>query len=390
MKKIFYMAVLLLFTANVGFGQNLTVDSGTLPASTNINANGYPRITPDLRVIFRVSAPNAQKVQMDLGKIYDMVRDAQGVWTVTTEPQVPGFHYYNLVVDGVSVADPASDSFFGVSKMSSGIEIPEKGVDFYTVQNVPHGQVSSKWYFSKATNAWRKFYIYLPPGYDTNLKKKYPVLYLQHGGGEDETGWVKQGNVDIILDNLIAQGKAVPMLIVMENSNAVKPSETGRMNMGGAPGSNQWMAGPSTFKEVLLNDLIPFVDQTFRTISDRDHRAMAGLSMGGFLTVNTVFEYPETFGYLGAFSGGMRLTPEDNLKTQYNGTLSDPAAFNHKFKIFFQSIGTAEGPWPKVKLTNEMLTKAGINNIYFESPGTAHEWLTWRRSLHAFAPLLFK
>jgi enterochelin esterase-like enzyme len=390
MKQIFFNVVFLLITANVGFGQNQAVDPGTQAASTNINPNGYPRITPDLRVIFRVNAPQAQKVQMDIGKMYDMVRDAQGVWTVTTEPQVSGFHYYNLVVDGVSVADPSSNSFFGVSKMSSGIEIPEKGVDFYAVQNVPHGQVSSKWYFSKATNAWRKFYVYLPPGYDTNLDKKYPVLYLQHGGGEDETGWVKQGNVDIILDNLIAEGKATAMLVVMENSNAVKAGETGRMNMGGAPGSNQWMAGPSTFKEVLLNDLIPFVDQTFRTISDRDHRAMAGLSMGGFLTVNTVFEHPETFGYLGAFSGGMRLAPEDNLKTQYNGTLSDPAAFNKKFKVFFQSIGTAEGPWAKVKQTNEILTKAGIKNVYFESPRTAHEWLTWRRSLHAFAPLLFK
>lgn len=390
MNRFFYLVVLFLATANMGFGQSQAVEPGTQAASTNINASGYPRITPDLRVIFRVNAPNAQKVQMDLGKLYDMVRDAQGVWTVTTDPQVPGFHYYNLVVDGVSVADPASGSFFGVSKMSSGIEIPENGVDFYMVQNVAHGQVSSKWYFSKATNAWRKFYIYLPPGYDTNLNKKYPVLYLQHGGGEDETGWVRQGNVDIIFDNLIAQGKAVPMLVVMENSNAVKPGETGRMNMGGAPGSNQWMAGPSTFKDVLLNDLIPFVDQTFRTISDRDHRAMAGLSMGGFLTVNTVFEHPEAFGYLGAFSGGMRLTPEDNLKTQYNGMLGDAAAFNKKFKVFFQSIGTAEGPWPKVKQTNEVLTKAGIKNVYFESPGTAHEWLTWRRSLHAFAPLLFK
>jgi enterochelin esterase family protein len=390
MKHIVNILVLLLWAASFSTAQNQPVEPGTHPASTNINKNGYPRITSDLRVIFRVNAPTAQKVQIDLGKMYDMQRDAQGVWTVTTEPQVAGFHYYNLVVDGVSVADPASDSFFGVSRMSSGIEIPESGVDFYSVNNVPHGQVSSKWYFSKTTQAWRKFYIYLPPGYDTNLTKKYPVLYLQHGGGEDETGWVKQGRVDIILDNLIAEGKAVAMLIVMENSNAAKPGETGRMNMGGAPGSNQWMAGPSTFKEVLLNDLIPFVDNTFRTITDREHRAMAGLSMGGFLTVNTVFEHPETFGYLGAFSGGMRLTPEDDLKTLYNGTLNDPATFNKKFKVFFQSIGTAEGPWLRVKQTNEILTKKGINNIYYESPGTAHEWLTWRRSLNEFAPLLFK
>lgn len=390
MKPILALLVLFLLVSHLSTGQNQPVEPGTQPASTNINKNGYPRITSDLRVIFRVNALTAQKVQIDLGKMYDMQRDAQGVWTVTTEPQVPGFHYYNLVVDGVSVADPASDSFFGVSRMSSGIEIPETGVDFYSVKDVPHGQVCSKWYFSKTTQTWRKFYIYLPPGYDTNLTKKYPVLYLQHGGGEDETGWVKQGRVDVILDNLIAEGKAAAMLIVMENSNATKPGETVRMNIGGAPGSNQWMAGPSAFKELLLNDLIPFVDNTFRTIADREHRAMAGLSMGGFLTVNTVFEHPEIFGYLGAFSGGMRLTPEDDLKTLYNGTLNNPAEFNKKFRVFFQSIGTAEGPWPRVKQTNEVLTKKGISNIYYESPWTAHEWLTWRRSLHEFAPLLFK
>lgn len=389
MKKIFVIIALIFLVPNLGFTQNSENDAQS--ASTNINKNGYPKITSDLRVIFQVNAPTAQKVQIDLGKKYEMTRSAEGVWTVTTESQVPGFHYYNLVIDGVSVADPASDSFFGVNKMSSGIEIPEKGVNFYTVQNVPHGQVSSKWYFSKTTNDWRKLYIYCPPGYENDICKKYPVLYLQHGGGEDETGWVRQGDVDIILDNLIAAGKAVPMLIVMENSNAVKTGETGRgMMMGGAPGSNEWMSGPSTFKEVLINDLISFVDKTFRTVPDREHRAMAGLSMGGFLTVNTVFEHPETFAYIGAFSGGMRISPDDDIKTQYNGALKDRGSFNKKFKVYFQSIGTDEGPWPRVKQTHEILTKAGYNNVYFESPGTAHEWLTWRRSLNAFAPLLFR
>ncbi len=389
MKKFFSFCLLTIFVLPFSFGQNSVENSQ--PASTNIGNGKYPLVTSDLRVIFKINAPDAEKVQIDLGKLYDLTRDEEGLWTVTTEPQDPGFHYYDLVIHGVAVADPSSDSFFGVNKMSSGIEIPEKGVDFYTVKEVPHGDVSAKWYYSNTTGKWRKFYIYCPPGYDNDTDKNYPVLYLQHGGGEDETGWVRQGRVDIILDNLIATGKAVPMLIVMENSNAVKPGETGRgMMMGGAPGSNEWMSGPSTFKEVLINDLIPFVDKTYRTISDRDHRAMAGLSMGGFLTVNTVFEYPETFSYLGAFSGGMRVTAEDNFETLYNGTLNDADDFNEKFKVFFQSIGTDEGPWPRVKQNYEVLLERGINNVYFESPGTAHEWLTWRRSLHAFAPLLFK
>jgi enterochelin esterase-like enzyme len=385
MKRYFFFLSLFFAAIHFGYGQNAQ------RASTNIGNNEYPKITADLRVIFRVNAPHARVVQIDLGKKYDMVRDEKGIWSVTTDPQDPGFHYYSLVIDSVAVADPASESFFGTGKMSSGIEIPETGVDYYSVKEVPHGDVSSKWYFSKATNAWRKFYIYRPPGYDVEINKKYPVLYLQHGGGEDETGWVRQGRVDVILDNLIAEKKAVPMLIIMENSNALKPGEQGRgMAMGGAPGSNEWMSGPSTFKEVLINDLIPFIDKTYRTIADREHRAMAGLSMGGFLSVNTVFEHPETFSYLGAFSGGMRVAPTDNINTLYKGTLSDPAAFNKKIKLFFQSIGTDEGPWPRVKQNHEVLLKNGIKNIYYESPGTAHEWLTWRRSLHAFAPLLFK
>jgi len=384
MKKLLFAGMIFFIKAGFGHAQN------SRPV-TNIGNSEYPQITPDLRVVFRVNAPHAQKVQVNLGKFYDLTRDEKGVWTGTTEPQDPGFHYYSLVIDSVSVADPASDSFFGTGKMSSGIEIPEKGVDYYTVKDVPHGDVSSKWYFSKTTNAWRKFYVYYPPGYDKDVNKKYPVLYLQHGGGEDETGWVKQGKVDIILDNLIAEKKAVPMLIVMENSNAVKPGETSRgMMVGGAPGSNEWMSGPSRFKEVLLNDLIPFVDKTYRTIADREHRAMAGLSMGGFLTVNTVFEHPEMFSYLGAFSGGMRISENDDLNKLYKGTLGDANTFNKKFKLFFQSIGTDEAPWQRVKQTNEVLTKKGINNVYFESPGTAHEWLTWRRSLHAFTPLLFR
>jgi len=384
MKKCL-LAILLFFSVvNFGYGQNIRPTS-------NIGNNEYPQVTPDLRIVFRVNAPHAQKVQINLGKMYDLSRDEKGVWTGTTEPQDPGFHYYSLVIDSVAVIDPARDVFFGTGRMSSGVEVPEKGVDYYSVKDVPHGDVSSKWYFSKTTNAWRKFYIYRPPGYDKDINKKYPVLYLQHGGGEDETGWVKQGKADIILDNLIAEKKAVPMLIVMENSNAVKPGETGRgMMMGGAPGSNEWMSGPSTFKEVLINDLIPFVDKTYRTISDREHRAMAGLSMGGFLTMNTVFEHPETFAYIGAFSGGMRVSSTDDINTFYQGTLKDPNVFNKKFKVFFQSIGTDEGPWPRVKQNHEVLLKKGINNVYFESPGTAHEWLTWRRSLNAFAPLLFR
>jgi len=209
----------------------------SVPALSNIAGANYPRILSDNRVIFRIRAPEAKQVQIDLGRLYDMERNDAGMWTVTTDPQDPGFHYYSLVIDGVRVADPASESFYGTGKMCSAVEIPEKGIDFYTVKDVPHGEIRSKWYFSKYTNSWRRLFIYTPPGYDVVSDRKYPVLYIQHGGGEDERGWAQQGKTDIILDNLIAENKARPMLVVIPNGNVPSP--------GGARGgySREGMAG---------------------------------------------------------------------------------------------------------------------------------------------------
>ncbi len=199
---------------------------GSKPAPTNIRPNECPCILSDLRVVFRVNAPDAGKVQVDLGKLYDMQKDEKGIWIVTTDPQVPGFHYYSLVIDGVRVSDPASESFYGTGRMSSAIDIPEEGVDFYTIKNVPHGDIRSCIYFSKTTGTWRNLNIYIPPGYDKDKNSRYPVLYIQHGGGEDERGWAVQGKTNIILDNLIAEGKAEPMLVVIPNGNVSKPGST--------------------------------------------------------------------------------------------------------------------------------------------------------------------
>lgn len=223
MKKNFYIIILLLFSAaSLCSGQAVQPFSDSRPAISNVRDAEYPRVTPDLRVMFRIKAPDAQKIQIKLDKTYDMVKDDQGIWTLTTDPLVPGFHYYFLIVDGLQVSDPSSESFFGWARMASGIEIPEQGVDLYTIKNVPHGDLRSKWYFSNTTGNWRRAYIYCPPGYDNNLKKRYPVLYLQHGSGEDERGWGIQGKADIILDNLIASGRTKPMLLVMDQGYAVK------------------------------------------------------------------------------------------------------------------------------------------------------------------------
>ncbi len=382
------------------------------PSTLNIPGAQHPCVYPDGRATFRVVAPDAQKVQVRVvGQGFDMVKGADGVWSVTTTPLVVGFHYYTLVIDGARVADPATRTFFGSGWDNSGIEIPEAAdVDYYLPKDVPHGQVSQRWFYSKVTSKWRRCYVYTPPDYDTG-KARFPVLYLVHGWGENEQGWHTQGHVDLILDNLIAAKKAKPMIIVMDNLNAVKPGEDGTIFTsrglrppprpaappapGGQaappPAARSGLAGftGATFTEMMFTDLIPMIERTYRVRPGREYRAMAGLSMGGMQTFLTTLTNLDKFAYIGGFSGstGGRGGAFDP-KTSNNGVFADAAAFNKKVKVLFLGIGSMEGPG--TKNFSQQLTKAGINNVYFESPGTAHEWLTWRRCLNDFAPRLFK
>jgi enterochelin esterase-like enzyme len=375
----------------------------TIPAPSNIRGAEYPRIHADLRVTFRIKAPSARKVEFgffgfDGGTRYPARKDEDGFWTATTGPLVPGFHYYRVFIDGVAVNDPASETFYGTGKETSGIEVPEKGVDFYLPRDVPHGEVRERWYFSKTTQQWRRIFVYTPPGYDTNPGTRYPVLYLQHGGGEDERGWPNQGRVGFILDNLIAERKAKPMLVVMEQGYARRPGEVPPAPPARpAPGRNRPAPRDfgrmfSAFEDVMVKDLIPTIDATYRTIPDREGRAMAGLSMGGMQTFQIGLKHLDLFAYLGGFSGaggGFGGAPFDP-KTAHNGVMADPDAFNTKVRLLWLGVGTAEGRmYESIKSYHEALAKAGIKNVYYESPGTAHEWLTWRRCLHEFAPLLF-
>ena len=391
MKKI-SGAIILLFGVALCWGQEVRMTADSQPASSNVRGAEYPHVTSDLRAMFRIKAPDAGRVQIQLGKTYDMVKNDQGFWTVTTDPLVAGFHYYFLIIDGVQVSDPSSESYFGYGKMTSGIEIPEKDVDYYTIKNVPHGDLRSKWYFSNITEKWRRVYIYCPPGYDNNINEKYAVLYLQHGMGEDERGWGIQGKVDIILDNLIADGKAKPMLIVMEQGYAEKPVNKSAMQSGSGASASSFQ-GTSAFEEVVIKDLIPYIDGTFRTISDRDHRAMAGLSMGGMQTIQITFTNLDKFSYIAGFSGAGRFSgPGLDVKNDYRGVLVDSVAFNKRVRLLWIGIGTAEpaGLYKAVSGFHKSLLEAGIRHVYYESPGTAHEWLTWRRDLYDFAPRLFR
>ncbi len=366
-----------------------TVDEGGRPASTNIPGLKYPQILPDNRVIFRVRAPEAQRLQIDLAKKYDMEKDTGGYWKLTTDPVVEGFHYYSLLIDGVPVVDPSSQTFYGMGRMASGIDIPDRDMEYYQAKDVPHGQVRSVNYHSAITKAWRHALVYTPPGYDENVGKRYPVLYLQHGAGEDETGWSAQGKMDFILDNLIAGGKATPMIVVMDRGYATDPTRPATSNTGG-PGPGGMSA--NVFPDVLVNEVIPMIDRSFRTLPDREHRAMAGLSMGGFQTFQTTMTHLDKFAYMGGFSGAAFLQPGADITKLYNGAWADASAFNAKVKLVYLSIGTVE---PERMLTgirsfHEALEKAGIKHVYYESPGTSHEWQTWRRSLRQFASLIFK
>ena len=382
--KLTTIIFLVLIFAGGLYAQNQ--DSlNSKPASTNIVGAEYPRIDAQRRAYFRVHAPEAQSVEVSLGHTA-LTKGADGYWTGTTEPLDPGFHYYTLRIDGADVADPGSETFFGAGRVMSGIEVPEEGVDFYDVKNVPHGEVRSHWYFAKSTGEMRHAYIYTPPGYDQNNDKRYPVLYLQHGMGEDRRAWSNQGHANFILDNLIAEGKAKPMIVVMEDGGIAGGFGGGRRRGGpgqGGPGGGAFWDG---FGSVMVKDIIPMVDETYRTIPDRDHRAMAGLSLGATQTYGITQANLDKFAYIGIFSAPFGFP---GIEKGYNGLLSKPDEFNKEVKVFYISMGSKEGARTGRSI-HEELQKAGINHVYFEAPGTAHEFQTWRKSLHGFAQLLFQ
>lgn len=395
MKKTNCLLVLMLICSiasaqsagNISDQQKESSSDGYKPSSVNQPGKEYPQVNAEGRVRIQISAPEALKVQLDIGAVkYDLVKDENGVWTGESAPQDEGFHYYQLNIDGASVPDPGSLYFYGASRWGSGIEIPAADQDFYALKNVPHGQVREHIYFSKTNNSMRRCFIYTPPGYDQDLQKRYPVLYLQHGGGEDETGWSRQGHANLIMDNLIAEGKAHPFIIVMENG-------TWRMPEQARPPQGERPAGPwppegwaNGFMNTLLNDVIPMIDATYRTIADPQHRAMAGLSMGGMQTRVITLAHPEMFSYVGMFSGGS-ISVEDVDKSP---------AFKEKVKLVFISYGSRElenprrGPWGDPAENTQKLKEAGMNTHFYVSLKTAHEWQSWRRGLYQFAPLLFK
>ena len=395
MKKTLFFLLIVLSVSGICLAQSGQA-SNVFNADTahvspyNLSGAKYPRIETDSRVTFRFNAPNAQKVQVSIVNVpFDMVKGNDGVWTYTSEPQDKGYHNYWMIVDGVIVIDPATNAFMGYGHMCNGFEIPDPDGSFYQIKDVPHGNVLIENYYSKVAKSWRHIFIYTPPEYEKNISTRYPVLYLRHGGGEDERVWIEMGRTNLILDNLIAEGKIKPFIVVMETS-AVGPAmpmppRTGTP-VAGAPAAGVPTAGApgaaprprfstEAYANVMINDMIPWVDSNFRTLADQAHRAMSGLSMGGMYTKSITLAHLDKFAYIGLFSGG-NIAPAE---------ISDKS----KVKLVYMSYGSREPGSNGVKNAADVLQQAGIKSAYYISPLTAHEWQSWRRSLREFAQLLF-
>ena len=367
------LAIASLFVSPLGMAQtNQPIADDFKPSTLNQPGQEYPQVNSQRYARFRINAPDAKSVRVSLGGLqrggFELTKGDDGLWTgVTQKPLDEGFHYYHLTVDGGTFNDPGTLNFYGSTRWESGIEVPAHDQEFYALKDVPHGKVEQILFPSETTDTIRRALVYTPPGYDEDPTKRYPVLYLQHGWGEDETAWSNQGHANLIMDNLIAEGKVRPFLIVMTYGM------TNEIRFGGLRNFNI-----EPFETVLVDELIPYVDAHFRTLSDQSNRAMAGLSMGGMETKRITLRNLDKFSHIGLFSGGV-ITPEDVEGTE---------AFREKVKVVFCSCGSRENP-DRIKANHEALDEAGIENTAYVSPDTAHEFLTWRRSLREFAPLLF-
>lgn len=374
MKTKWLLLFLILMISHRAWPQETTPIDDWQPAPTNQTGKEFPKVNSEGRVMFRVVAPNATSVSCSFRDSSEFAKDENGVWTGYTRPLDEGFHYYTLNIDGAEVPDPNSKYYFGAMRWGSAVEVPAKDREIYALKNVPHGQLREVLFFSKSTDTTRRAFVYTPPGYDQNPEQRYPVLYLQHGWGENEYGWAVQGHANLIMDNLLAEGKCKPFIIVMTYGM------TNDTRMGGLREFDI-----THFETVLVDELIPYVDANFRTLSDQPNRAMAGLSMGGMETRAITLKHLDKFSHIGLFSGGS-ISMDD---------VNNAEGFKDKVKLVFVSYGSKEvgGDRPRrggdPEAAAKALKEAGINSHYYISPDTAHEWQSWRRSLYQIAPLLF-
>jgi enterochelin esterase-like enzyme len=370
------------------------------PSTKNQPGQQYPMVNSQGYARFRVVAPQAQSVVVSLGLGgtkggTPLTKADDGSWMGTTAgPLEEGFHYYHLTVDGGVFNDPGTNNYYGSTRWESGIEIPAHDQDIYALKNVPHGKVEQVLFWSPSTNTVRRAFVYTPPSYTKDVNVRYPVLYLQHGWGEDETAWSNQGHANLIMDNLIAEGKIKPFIIVMTYGMTNEGFRPGARpaapapGAAGAPGARPAAGAPAArpaggmagmlnngFEEVLVDELIPYIDANFRTLANQANRAMAGLSMGGMETRAITMSRPEVFSHFGLMSGGTYSVEDIKNKSSV--------------KLIFMSAGSFENP-DGVRKAADNLKAAGFNAVSYVSEGTRHEFQTWRRSLYEMAQLLFK
>jgi enterochelin esterase-like enzyme len=387
--RLFIGLSVLMIYSHLLIGQS---DSDYKPADSNIMGSEFPKISSDNDVYVRLRAPEALKVQVQGGdglcpKPLDLVKDTSGNWNAVIPKAGAGFHYYWFNVDGVRVNDPGSDTYHGYGRPTGGIEIPVPNEDFFHAKSVPHGDVREHWYFSNITGKWRRSFVYTPPEYDLNPNARYPVLYLLHGAGENERGWSKQGHLGFIMDNLIAAKRAVPMIVVMDNGYATQKDTTPATGFSGRDMSRI----AETLEKVYIEDIIPDIDRTYRTLAERESRAMAGLSMGGLQTMLIGMNHIDLFSYFGFFSGAIFGNILDEPAKAFNGLFADADSFNKKVNLMWFGAGSGEAQFVNmIDETRKKFDGLGIKSVKYISPGTYHEWHTWRRHLHEFAPLLFK
>lgn len=374
-RELSFLVIASMLSIGLCLAQDKAPADDWKPASSNQPGKEYPKVNSEGRVKFRIVAPEAKSVGCTFRDSSEFRKGEDGAWYGYTRPLDEGFHYYLIKIDGAEVPDPNSMMFFGAMRWGSAVELPAHDQDFYALKNVPHGQLREVFFYSKSTDSSRRAFVYTPPGYDQKLQQRYPVLYLQHGWGENEYGWAVQGRAAWIMDNLIAESKTKPFIIVMiyGMTNDTRPG--GLRNFDITP-----------FETVLVSELIPYIDANFRTLADQPNRAMAGLSMGGMETKMVTLKHLDKFSHIGLFSGGS-ISADDVSKT---------SGFKEKVKLVFVSYGSREpgGDRPNrggdPKANTEALKAAGINSHFYVSPNTAHEWQSWRRSLREIAPLLFK
>ncbi|HYQ56490.1 MAG TPA: alpha/beta hydrolase-fold protein [Draconibacterium sp.] len=377
MKQIVLVIVLLVSVIQLN-AQNANRPGRPAPNSAEVNEDGS--------VTFQLNAPDAKKIQINMGRqTYDMTKETTGAWTVTTEPKQPGLQFYSLVVDGISFPYPGSKTFYEGNKIASGIEIPEPDFNFYDLKDVPHGNVRTHYYYSEQTGTWRRLFVYTPPGYDENTEKMYPVLYINHGAGENERAWRDQGKVDMIMDNLIAEGKTKPMLVVMGNEYIINDIGAGY----NSESSNHFF---DLYKDELKTAIIPFVEEKYRVISDKNSRAITGLSMGGGISFRTGMRNTDTFGWVGVFSTSLFRGENGEIfeaEGQAPGILTNPEKYNDALNLLYISIGEQDPSYDFTVRTVEAFREAGVDLEYTSYPGV-HEWKVWRKALHDFAPRLFQ